>query len=200
VLVFPSQIVPFIGPGVLLAGVLIFIARPIAVFIALSNADLRWRKKLFISWVGLRGAVPIVFAIYPLIAGVQNAPMIFNLVFFISVSSVLVQGTTLALVARWLKVSVPEKIKRKFPLDIEIKDDIKAELLELDIPTHSPVAGKAVVELDLPRTALIVLIHREGKYMTVRGDTVIQENDHLLIMADNKEAVKDIHACFHVEG
>lgn len=199
-LVFPSQIVPFIGPGVLLAGVLIFIARPIAVFIALANADLRWRKKLFISWVGLRGAVPIVFAIYPLIAGVQHATMIFNLVFFISVSSVLVQGTTLALVARWLKVSVPEKIKRKFPLDIEIKDDIKAELLELDIPTHSLVAGKAVVELDLPRTALIVLIHREGKYMTVRGDTVIQENDHLLIMADNKDAVKDIYACFRVDG
>jgi cell volume regulation protein A len=180
-LVFPSQIVPFI-----------------AVFIALARANLRWRKKLFISWVGLRGAVPIVFAIYPLIAGIENAHMIFNLVFFISVSSVLVQGTMLPVVAKWLKVSVPEKLKRKFPLDIEIKDDLKAELLELDIPADSPIAGKAVVELDLPRSALIVLIHRDGKYLTVRGDTVIEGNDHLLIMADTKDVVKDIYACFQL--
>jgi cell volume regulation protein A len=197
-LVFPSQIVPFIGKGVLLAVVLIFVARPIAVFIALARANLRWRKKLFISWVGLRGAVPIVFAIYPLIAGIENAHMIFNLVFFISVSSVLVQGTMLPVVAKWLKVSVPEKLKRKFPLDIEIKDDLKAELLELDIPADSPIAGKAVVELDLPRSALIVLIHRDGKYLTVRGDTVIEGNDHLLIMADTKDVVKDIYACFQL--
>ncbi|SKC58252.1 potassium/proton antiporter [Ohtaekwangia koreensis] len=198
-LVFPSQIVPFIGKGVLLAVVLIFVARPIAVFIALARANLRWRKKLFISWVGLRGAVPIVFAMYPLIAGIQNAHMIFNLVFFISVSSVLVQGTMLPVVAKWLKVSVPEKLKRKFPLDIEIKDDLKAELLELDIPADSPIAGKAVVELDLPRSALIVLIHRDGKYLTVRGDTVIEGSDHLLIMADTKDVVKDIYACFHLK-
>jgi cell volume regulation protein A len=197
-LVFPSQIVPFIGKGVLLAVVLILVARPIAVFIALARANLRWRKKLFISWVGLRGAVPIVFAIYPLIAGIENAHMIFNLVFFISVSSVLVQGTMLPVVAKWLKVSVPEKLKRKFPLDIEIKDDLKAELLELDIPADSPIAGKAVVELDLPRSALIVLIHRDGKYLTVRGDTVIEGNDHLLIMADTKDVVKDIYACFQL--
>ncbi|HEY9048023.1 MAG TPA: potassium/proton antiporter [Ohtaekwangia sp.] len=195
-LVYPSQIVPFIGKGFLLAAVLIFLARPLAVFISLANSDMLLRKKLFISWVGLRGAVPIVFAMYPLIEGAEHAPMIFNLVFFISVSSVLVQGTTLPIVAKWLKVSVPEKIKRKFPLDIEIKDDLKAELVELDIPASSLAVDKAVVELDLPRTALIVLIHRDGKYLTVRGDTVIKENDHLLIMADNKEAVQDIHERF----
>jgi cell volume regulation protein A len=196
-LVYPTQIVPFIDEGILLSLVLIFIARPVAVFISLSRSDLAWRKKLFISWVGLRGAVPIVFATYPLIAGFSSAGMIFNLVFFISVSSVLLQGTTLPLVARLLKVSVPQRIKRKFPLDIEIKDDFKTELMELDVPSSSPAIGKAVVELDLPRSALIVLIHRDGKYMTVNGETMIQANDHLLVMADTKETVEKFNAAFH---
>jgi cell volume regulation protein A len=128
---------------------LIFIARPIAVLISLSFfRDLSFRKKLFISWVGLRGAVPIIFATYPLIAGISSANTIFNLVFFISVSSVLLQGTTLPMVARWLHVSVPEKLKRKFPLDIELKENFNSELMELDIPENSPAIGKPVMELD----------------------------------------------------
>ncbi|MBT1702910.1 potassium/proton antiporter, partial [Chryseosolibacter indicus] len=188
-LVFPSQMIPQIDKGIFLSFVLIFIARPIAVFISLARSDISWRKKLFVSWVGLRGAVPIVFATYPLIAGVHNASMIFNIVFFISVSSVLLQGTTLPLVAKLLKLTVPEKLKRKFPLDIEVKDDLKTELVELDITSNSNAVGKAVVDLDLPRSALIVLIHRNGKYLTVKGDTTIEANDHLLIMADSKDAI-----------
>jgi cell volume regulation protein A len=195
-LVYPSQILPIVDKGILLALILIFVARPIAVFISLSRSDLRWRKKLFISWVGLRGAVPIVFATYPLIAGITNANMIFNVVFFISVSSVLLQGTTLSLVAKWLNVSVPENLKRKFPLDIELKDDIKTELLEMDVSANSRAVGKAVVDLKLPREALIVLIHRDGKYLTVKGETVINANDHLLIMADSKDAVVNIQETF----
>src|SRR5688500_3631998 len=117
-LAFPSKIFPVMGPGVIISLFLIFIARPAAVLISLAFfKDLNIRKKLFISWVGLRGAVPIIFSIYPLIAGIPAAPNIFNLVFFISVSSVLLQGTTLPLIAKWLHVSVPEKLKRKFPLD-----------------------------------------------------------------------------------
>lgn len=77
---------------------------------------MNFRKKLFISWVGLRGAAPIVFATYPLLAGVEYAHTIIHLVFFISASSVLLQGTTLPYVAKWLHVSVPEKLKIKFPL------------------------------------------------------------------------------------
>ena len=194
-LVFPSRIVPVIGPGIVLALILIFVARPVAVFVSLANADLRWRKKMFIAWVGLRGAVPIVFATYPLIAGVENAGTIFHIVFFISVSSVLLQGTTLPLVAKWLHVSVPEKLKRRFPLDIELKEDLKTELIELDVSAESPAAGKAVVDLNLPPQVLIVLIHRDDKYLTVNGETVIQANDHLLMMADSKEIVdKVIHS------
>lgn len=108
-LVFPSQIIPLTGVGLLLSAVLIFVARPLGVFISLLFANLKTNKLLFISWVGLRGAVPIVFATYPLMAGLAHAQFIFNVVFFISLTSVLLQGTTLPLVARWLGVIEPEK-------------------------------------------------------------------------------------------
>lgn len=110
-LVFPSRVLSVIGPGLLISAFLIFVARPIGVFGALSifrSAKSRTDRpsKLFLSWVGLRGAVPIVFATYPMIAGLPESELIFNLVFFISVSSVLVQGTMLPAVARWLKLTV----------------------------------------------------------------------------------------------
>jgi potassium/hydrogen antiporter len=196
-LVFPSQILPVIPQGLLISAFLIFVARPIAVFISLSfSSDLNIRKRMFLAWVGLRGAAPIVFATYPLLAGVASAELIFNLVFFISVSSVLVQGTTIAFVAKWLHLHVPEKVKRKFPLDIEVKDDFSSELMEIDIASHSPSIGKAVVDLQLPKAALIVLIHRKGKYLTVKGDTVIEPNDHLLVMVDNKASIPLVQNTF----
>ncbi|HTE30954.1 MAG TPA: potassium/proton antiporter [Chryseolinea sp.] len=198
-LVFPHEIVPVLGPGVLIALFLIFIARPMAVLTSLIFfKDLNIRKKLFLSWVGLRGAVPIIFATYPLLAGIHVAKDIFNLVFFISVSSVLLQGTTLPMVARWLHVSVPEKIKRKFPLDFEMKDDFRSELIELDIPATSPAIGKAVMQLDLPKNALIVLIHRDGKYITANGETEIRPFDHLLLMADTKDTVSQVFKSFSI--
>jgi cell volume regulation protein A len=198
-LVFPSNIVPVLGPGVLIAVFLIFVARPIAVLISLSFfRELNFRKKLFIAWVGLRGAVPIIFSTYPLIAGISAADNIFNLVFFISVSSVLLQGTTLPMIARWLHVSVPEKLKRKFPLDIELKENFNSELVELDIQEGSTAVGKPVMELDLPKSSLIVLIHRDGKYITANGDTRIQTKDHLLIMADSKKTVRKVFERFNI--
>lgn len=197
-LVYPSRMVPVAGYGILISLILIFIARPVAVLISLAfSRDMDFRKKLFIAWVGLRGAVPIIFATYPLIAGLSNAPMIFNLVFFISVSSVLLQGTTIPIVGRWLGVSVPAKIKRRFPLDIEIQDNSKSELIELDILQQSPSTGKAVVDLNLPPGAFIVLIHRNGQYISPNGETVLNSGDHLLIMADNSSTVKRVHESFN---
>ncbi|HZX75050.1 MAG TPA: potassium/proton antiporter, partial [Cyclobacteriaceae bacterium] len=198
-LVYPTRIVPIIPQGILISLFLIFLARPLAVFVSLSfSKDLNFRKKLFVSWVGLRGAVPIVFATYPLLAKVPYADLIFNLVFFMSVSSVLLQGTLLSYVAKWLHVDVPEKLKRKFPLDIELKDNSKSELVELDIPTNSPSTNKTIMQLGLPKTALIVLIHRDGKYLTANGDTILQGGDHLLIMADTKLTVDKIYERFEI--
>jgi cell volume regulation protein A len=198
-LVYPIQIVPIMGEGILISVFLILVARPIAVFISLSFArDMNFRKKLLVSWVGLRGAAPIVFATYPLLANVEYAHTIFHLVFFISVSSVILQGTTISFFAKLLHLSVPESIRRSFPLDIELKDDIRSELIEMDIPEDSPAAGKAVVDLKLPANASIVLIHRNGKYFTAGGDTVLEPGDHLLLMADSKKTVSKIYQSFGV--
>lgn len=188
-LVFPSQLIPVIPQGLLITAFLIFVARPVAVFISLARAqDLNWRKKLFLSWVGLRGAAPIVFATYPMLAGVHYASMIFNLVFFISAISVLLQGTTLPVMAKWLHVSVPEKKKRKFPLDIELKEDFKTTLVEVDIPAVSPAVGRPIVDLRLPKNAMIVLIHRGDKYLTATGETTIEAGDHMLVLTDKTSA------------
>lgn len=198
-LVYPRQILPILGEGFLISGFLILIARPISVMISLAFAkDMNFRKKLFVSWVGLRGAAPIVFATYPLLANIEYAHTIFHLVFFISLSSVLLQGTTLPYFAKWLHVSVPQKIRRSFPLDLELNHNEKSELVEMDIPDNSPAAGKPVVDLRLPPTAFIVLIQRSGKYFTAQGDTILEPNDHVVLMADSKEAVAQIYESFGV--
>jgi potassium/hydrogen antiporter len=198
-LVFPSEIAPILGEGILISVFLIVVARPVAVFIMLARAtDLNFRKKLFISWVGLRGAAPIVFATYPLIAGVAYAHTIFNLVFFISVSSVVLQGSTLSLMAKWLRVGVPEKVKRKFPLDLELNENSKSELLELDVPENSSAVGKKIVQLKLPKSSLIVLIHRDNKYVTPGGETEILGGDHLLVLTDNKDSREQVYKSFEV--
>jgi cell volume regulation protein A len=199
-LIFPSQLLPIMDEGILIAAFLIFIARPLAVMVSLSFAkDMNFRKKLFIAWVGLRGAVPIIFATYPLLAGIDNAKTLFNLVFFISASSVLLQGTTLPHMARWLKISVPEKLKRRFPIDMELKEDIHGELLELDIPDNSSAVGKPIVKLQLPKSALIVLIHRDEKYLSPNGDTILEARDHLMLMLDSKDDIEKVYTSFDVK-
>jgi len=109
------------------------------------------------------------------------------------------QGSTLPIVARWLHVSVHGKIKRNFPLDIELKEDIKSELVELDIPQDSPIVGKAVVQIGMPKGALIVLIHRNGKYISANGETVIEAHDHLLVIADNKTIIEELYKIFDLK-
>jgi cell volume regulation protein A len=192
-LVFPSELLPVAGWGVLIALVLIFVARPLAIFISLSFFNINTREKLFISWVGLRGAVPIVFATYPLIAGVSKADTIFNLVFFISAISVLLQGSALPLVAKWLKVTVPGKIKKVTPLDIELYDTVRSEFVEIMLNGTSKSIGKAIVKLKLPQSALIVLLEREGKYIQPTGATILEEDDKLLVLASSKEVLNEVY-------
>ncbi|MEO8404726.1 MAG: potassium/proton antiporter [Chitinophagaceae bacterium] len=192
-LVFPSRIPPIAGIGILIALVLIFVARPIAVFISLSFFKMKAREKLFISWVGLRGAVPIVFATYPLLAKVSKADLIFHLVFFISASSVLLQGYTLPLVAKWLKVTVPKKVKKITTLDMELYDTVRSEFVEIILPGNSIAIGKAIVKLRLPKSVLIVLLVRDEKYIQPSGSTILEEGDKLVILANNKEVLNEVY-------
>lgn len=197
-LVFPSQIKPISGVGILIALVLIFLARPIAVFISLSFSDMKLREKIFISWVGLRGAVPIIFATYPMIAGISKADRIFHLVFFISASSVLLQGYTLPVVAKWLKVIVPRKVKKITPLDMELYDTAKSEFIEIILSENSNAVGKPIVKLKLPKSALIVLLVRDGKYIQPNGSTVLEEGDKLFLLANNKEVLNQAYEALDV--
>lgn len=192
-LVFPGQIIPVLGIGLLVSLFLMFVARPLSVFVCLLPFRLKLKTITFISWIGLRGAVPIVFATFPLLAGVEKSHMIFNMVFFISLTSVLLQGTTLGSVAKWLHVSVPEKAKLKTPIDIELSDTMKSELKEIDISEGSPAAGKKILELGFPRAALIAIIKRNGVFITPNGTTIIEPGDKLVIIAENAEILGKVH-------
>lgn len=185
-LVYPKQIVPFAGIGIIIAMFLIFVARPIAVFLSLLPFKINTRQKLFISWVGLRGAVPIVFATYPLIQGVEKSGLIFNIVFFIVITSVILQGTTIQLVAKWLYQFKPLKFKKRYPLELELSDHFKNELFEIKINDDSNAIGRQIFELNFPKSALIVLVSRNDAYITPNGTTTILTGDKLLVMSDNK--------------
>lgn len=192
-LVFPSQILPVIGIGLVISLFLIFIARPVSVLISLLPFKMKPRRRFYISWVGLRGAVPIVFATYPLLAGIEKADMIFNIVFFISLTSVLLQGTTLNLVAKWLHVSLPETVKPEEALDTFLSEQAKKVMQEITIPEDGFASGKKIVDLHFPRTALIVMINRNNEYLTPNGSTVIEPNDTLIILADTQQAMNEVH-------
>jgi len=197
-MVFPSKIVPVIGIGLIISLFLIAVARPLSVFISLSFFKIQNRSKHLISWVGLRGAVPIVFATYPLIAGAEKAQIIFDIVFFISVTSVLIQGTTLPFVAKRLHLVLPEKAKYRTLSDLELSNSIKSDLTEVVIPENCNSIGKQVVELGLPKTTEIAIIQRGQNYITPDGSTIIQKGDKLYILSETRESLNKVFNCLNV--
>jgi cell volume regulation protein A len=197
-LVFPSNIVPVLGIGVAISLFLIIFARPLSVFVSLAFFKMQNRTRLFISWVGLRGAVPIVFATYPLIAGAEKASMIFNIVFFISLTSVLIQGTTLPFVARLLNLTIPEKAKPRTKADIELSDGVKSLLTEIIIPDGCQTIGKPLVELGMPKTALISLIERRDKYIVPNGTTMLESGDKLYVISENHSDIEKVFNCLAI--
>lgn len=198
-LVYPSRLVPVAAPALMITLVLMLVARPAGVFIALATTRLPVRAKLLISWVGLRGAVPIVLATFPLLAGVPNSEVYFNVVFFIVLTSVLLQGTTLATVARWLHMATPLPPQRRAPIEFVPTQRTHSELVEIEVPANSPASGVQIVDLRLPRSALIVLITRADQYVVPRGATAIQPGDVLLLLVD-RSVIAEIHQRFGIEG
>lgn len=194
-LVFPSQIIPYAGIGLLISLFLILVARPLSVFISLSFFKMDNKRRLFISWVGLRGAVPIVFATYPLLAGIDKANIIFNIVFFISISSILIQGTTLSLVAKWLNLALPEKAKKINETDKLTLELPKASLQEFKVAEKCSSINTRIVDLKFPKSAFIVMIKREGKFIRPGGSTEIKANDILMVLADNEEDYSLVNEC-----
>ncbi|MBR9854292.1 MAG: potassium/proton antiporter [Algicola sp.] len=192
-LVYPSEIVPFMGIGLLISLFLIFVARPLAVFISLLPFRMKTRRRFYISWVGLRGAVPIVFATYPLLADIEKAHTIFNIVFFVSITSVLIQGSTLSIVAKWLHVGLPESAKPLSATDELLSEHPKAVMKEIKITESCPSNGVKIVDLRFPKKAIIAMIERNGNYITPNGLTEIETNDKLVVLADKPEILDKVY-------
>ncbi|MBW4437351.1 MAG: potassium/proton antiporter [Pleurocapsa minor GSE-CHR-MK-17-07R] len=185
--VFPSELPAVAGEGILAALFLLFVARPVSVFIALAASRLTVREKLFISWVGLRGATPIVLATFPVLAGVAQADAIFNLVFFIVLISVLMQGTLAPPMARWLGVQAQSQPPSS--LSYVMRDGvISNNLREITLSENSPAAGRQIVDLSLPADVLIMLIGRADDSIIPRGSTILEAGDTVLVLArDNAQ-------------
>ncbi len=185
-LVFPSDLGPVAGRALLVCAVLIVVARPVATVAVLALTRFGVRETLLVSWVGLRGAVPVVLATFPLVEDAPHAHTIFNVVFFIVLISVLVQGTTIPIVARWLGVDAPLSQRRPSPMEFVEPGQGGKDLYDVVIPDDSPAAGRRLVELHLPPGSLIVLISRGEESIVPQGSTPLRAGDTVLLLTDDE--------------
>ena len=198
-LVNPRELIDVAWIGLLVGIFMIIIARPVSVLLCLL--PFRWmtfNSRLFVSLIGLRGAVPIIFATYPLLAGIPEAKQIFNIVFFITLLSLLIQGTTVPSSAKLLKLSFREKkIPKAF--EMELPEEVKSIMSEITITRDMLSAGDYLINLPLPENTLVVLVKRFGRFFVPNGCSQLFENDQLLIISDNEKDLKEIYETLGVE-
>lgn len=194
-LVNPSELIPVLVPGIIIALFMIFVARPLTVFLCLLPfRKIAIKDKLYVSWVGLRGAVPIIFAILPLAAEVPGARVAFNIVFVITIVSLLVQGTSLPIVAKWLGLAEkPSKYKSFQDFDVEFAEEIKSAMTEIIITEETLKHGRNLMEMPLPHKTLAVMIKRGDKFFVPTGQTELLINDKLLVISDDEAALKETY-------
>lgn len=189
-LVNPSELPAVAGVGLLVAIFMIVVSRPISVFACLLPfRRFTTRARVYISWVGLRGAVPIIFATYPLMsAEIPNARMIFNIVFFVTIVSLLVQGTTVSAMARWL--GLVGKSEEKEIFNVALPDEIKSAMSEIELTDEALSGGNKLMNLSLPDNTLVVMVKRGEQYFVPKGHTHLQSRDRLLVISDNDEELR----------
>ena len=171
--------------GLLLAAFLMFVARPFSVWLSLLPWRPHWREVVLISWSGLRGAVPIVFACYIPLSGIPDAALYFNLVFFIVLVSALLQGTTIPWLAHKLGLVAHHEEAQDLVLPGQ-GGQSHGGVLEVNIPVQASAHGKSVVELELPKGALIVYVQRGSEVFAPNGATIISAGDKILLMATDR--------------
>ncbi len=201
-LVNPHELIPIIIPGLIISFLMIFITRPIGVFACLFPfRKMTFRDKAFVSWVGLKGAVPIIFAILTLASDVPNARLIFNIVFFCTLVSLIVQGTTLPKMANWLKVAdIPKLLKKPQTFDIELPEDVKSVTTEITVSSEMLKNGNRLMDMEIPEKTLVIMVKRAENYFVPTGKTTLLKNDRLLIITDNQESLVDMYKKIHTEG
>lgn len=183
----PARLADIWLPGLALALVLAFVARPAAVAPCLAMFRFSTQEIAFISWVGLRGAVPIILAIYPILRGVEGAPVIFDLVFFVVVVSTLLQGAPIRWLAQRLGLVVTGPPPPRAVLEIVSRDPLAGEVLSFYVEPASAVEGSALSELPFPEEASVMLIVRGNELVPPRGPTVLKPGDHVYVFVRPEE-------------
>ncbi|MDR2025952.1 MAG: potassium/proton antiporter [Prevotellaceae bacterium] len=195
-LVNPSELLPIATIGLAISLFMIFCARPFAVWICLIPLKrMSNRARHYVSWVGLRGAAPILFATYPWTANLPNAHIIFNIVFFVTLVSLLLQGTTVPVVAKWLGLIGEKHTQNKLStFDVDFPDDIKSSMSEITLTEAHLVRGNRIMDMPMPEKTLVVMVKREEHYFVPTGSTELEPGDVLLIISDNERSLKETYA------
>jgi cell volume regulation protein A len=179
---FPSRLLSVAGQSLLIAAVLIFIARPVAVFASLAPFRFNTRELLFLSWVGLKGAVPITLATFPLMFSVPDASILFDVVFFVVLASALIQGWSLPFVARRLGLEIPAPPEPPLTLEISSLRHVEGDIVDYTVNEESNVAGRMVKDIALPEGVVIAIIARQDQIIPPQGNTQILPGDHAILV------------------
>lgn len=191
-LVNPHELLDEAFLALLIGFFMIIVARPLTVFLCLLPFRKMTNKaRGYVSWVGLRGAVPIIFATYPQVAGIEGGNVIFNIVFFITIISLVVQGTTVPGAARLLGLASDEGEKREFGL--ELPEGVKSKISEIVLTDEILCYGNQLKEIPLPENTLAMLVKRGHEFFIPNGTTELELGDRLLIISDNQENLSDIY-------
>ena len=187
-LVNPHEMLEVALVALLIGIFMIFIGRPLSVFLCLLPfRQMTARSRMFVSWVGLRGAVPIIFATYPVVAGIEGANMIFNIVFFITIVSLIIQGTTISAMANKLGLSKPmEKTGNEF--GVELPEEINTNLNDMVISPEDIANGDTLKDMSLPKGTLVMIVKRGDEYLIPNGTMRMQVGDRLLLISERVES------------
>lgn len=185
-LVTPSQLVDVALPALGIAAFLMLVARPLAVMLSLLPFRFPWREQLYIGWVGLRGAVPIVLALFPMMYGIEDARLYFNIAFFIVLVSLLLQGWTIAPAARVLGLEVPPPTGPHQRLTLDVPGHFEHEILAYEVQPGSLIAARELAAVDLPEAVHIMAVLRDGKPQALRPDLKLAPRDQVYVLAEPK--------------
>lgn len=191
-LVTPHNLEEAVVPGLIVSVVMIFVARPLAVFLSLIPfKQYTWRDKTFLSWVGLKGAVPIILGIQCIAAGVPAATFLFHVAFFCTIISLLLQGGTIDFLARKLGLDLPpEPTIDPSHFDIDLPEEILNQAVEIEVTDHmASEEGTKLMDISLPVGSLVMLIRRADKYLVPKGHTMVYKGDFLLVITEDRSAI-----------
>ena len=186
-LVNPHEMIDVSVSALLIGLFMIFVARPLTVGVCLM--PFRWltfKAKCFVSWVGLRGAVPIIFATYPVVSNIPGSQDIFNIVFFITLLSLIFQGMTIAPVAKWLDLDLPEE-KEGSEFGVEIPEEIDSQLTDVTLTAEMLEDGNRLMDMNIAKGTLVMLVKRGKEFMIPNGRMELKVGDKLLYISENKK-------------